>query len=350
MTQDILFSQEGQLGMVCLNRAGALNALTLPMIMALQKQLSSWKEDDAIKAVVIRAVPGAAFCAGGDVRRLYDLGRAGLHEEQMQFFMLEYRLNHFIHHLGKPYVALMDGITMGGGVGISLHGSHPVASERFAFAMPETSIGFFPDIGSSHFLTQCKGALGIYLGLTGSRLGAQDALRAGLVKQIVSSEHMQALLDALLLEDLSEDAHQRVTSCINRYAAAHDTNEPSQIHRQIDSCFSLSTVAQIFDALTEIKDSWAEGLLKTLGHKSPFSLKLTLAQLQKAKGLSLLECLKMDYALVQHFMQGSDFYEGVRALLIDKDKNPKWNPASLDAVEDKKIIAYFEENSAEPLF
>lgn len=350
MTQDILFSQEGQLGLVCLNRPSALNALTLPMIKALQNQLSSWKEDDAIKAVVIRAVAGVAFCAGGDVRRLYDLGREGRHQEQMQFFMHEYRLNHFIHHLGKPYIALMDGITMGGGVGISLHGSHPVASERFSFAMPETSIGFFPDIGSSHFLTQCKGALGIYLGLTGNRLGAQDALSAGLVKQLVSSEQMQALLDALLLEDLSEDAHQRVSSCINRYALSHHSSSDSQIHSQIDACFSLSTMEQILKALSEIKDSWSEGVLKTLSHKSPFSLKLTLAQLQKAKGLSLLECLKMDYALVQHFMQGCDFYEGVRALLIDKDKNPKWNPTHLDAVEDKKIIAYFEDSSAEPLF
>lgn len=349
MTQDILFSQEGQLGLVCLNRPGALNALTLPMIMALQKKLSSWKEDDAIRAVVIRALAGPAFCAGGDVRSLYDLGREGLHEEQMQFFMHEYRLNHFIHHLGKPYIALMDGITMGGGVGISLHGSHPVASERFAFAMPETSIGFFPDIGSSHLLSQCKGALGIYLGLCGTRLNAQDALSAGIVKQIVSSKQMQALLEALFLEDLSQDAHQRVSACINRYAATPQSSE-SQIHSQIDACFSLSTIEQILNALSEMKDSWSEGVLKTLSYKSPLSLKLTLAQLQKAKGLSLLECLKMDYALVWHFMKDADFYEGVRALLIDKDKNPKWKPEQLDAVEDQKIKAYFEEHSREPLF
>lgn len=170
MTEEVLFSQEGQLGFITLNRPKALNALTLTMIMALQKQLSIWKEDYSIKAVVVQAVPGNAFCAGGDIRWLYNAGRSK-DSEQMQFFWHEYRLNHFIHHFGKPYISLLDGITMGGGVGISLHGSHPVASERFVFAMPETGIGFFPDIGASYLLNRCPGFLGVYLGLTGNKLG-----------------------------------------------------------------------------------------------------------------------------------------------------------------------------------
>ena len=340
MTQDLFFTQEGALGLITLNRPGALNALTLSMIQELQKQLILCKEDKTIKAVVIRAVPGSAFCAGGDVRWLYQLGPANA-VEQMEFFWHEYRLNHFIHHFGKPYIALMDGITMGGGVGISLHGSHPVASERFVFAMPETSIGFFPDIGSSHLLVKCSHSLGIYLGLTGNRLGAEDALRVGLVRHVIPSDQMQQVLDALMHEDLSVDAHERVSRCLGAYAGPVANLALAQTPL-IDKCFSQPTVEAILSSLENSHDEWADKVKNTLEQKSPFSLKLTLSQLQKAKGLSLAECLQMDFNLVNHFMRDKDFYEGVRALLIDKDKNPQWSPSRLDLVGEEKIINYFE--------
>jgi enoyl-CoA hydratase len=341
MFEDVLFSQENQLGVITLNRPAALNALSLPMILAMQKQLESWKGDSSINAVVIKAVPGNAFCAGGDVRWLYNSGRSK-ESEQMQFFWHEYRLNHFIHHLGKPYIALMDGITMGGGVGVSLHGSHPIASERFVFAMPETGIGFFPDIGASHLLTRCPGALGIYLGLTGNRLGPQDAMKAGLVRHIVSSEVMEQLFDALKNEDLSEDAYARVDQCARAYAREHSDAEVSQIKPLIDVCFTQPTVEKIRASLQKAEGVWATGVDNTLEQKSPLSLKVTLAQLQKAKGLSLAECLKMDFDLVEHFMHGSDFYEGVRSLLIVKDKNPQWKPPALDLVTESMVVNYFE--------
>lgn len=345
MTDDILFAQDGQLGLITLNRLAALNALSLEMIMALQQQLELWKEDNSIKAVVIRAVPGNAFCAGGDIRWLYNSGR-GAEGEQIQFFWHEYRLNHFIHHFNKPYIALMDGITMGGGVGISMHGSHPVASENFVFAMPETGIGFFPDIGASHLLTRCPKFAGIYLGLTGNRIGAQDAMKLGLIKQIVSSEQMPQLITALKNEDLSADAHARVSKCINIYSRPHSEAEVSQIKPLIESCFAEPTVELIRHALRGCDGVWAESVDNTLNNKSPLSLKVTLAQLQKAKGLSLAECLKMDFDLVSHFMKGSDFYEGVRCVLIAKDKKPNWKPAHLEWVKESMIINYFERSES----
>lgn len=339
MTQDIVFTQQGQIGVITLNRPQALNALTLAMIIELQNQLSLWKDEDSIKAVVIRAVPGTAFCAGGDVRWLYQQGAQGV-DESMNFFWHEYRLNHFIHHLGKPYIALMDGITMGGGVGISLHGSHRVASERFAFAMPETSIGFFPDIGASHLLTQCPDALGVYLGLTGNRLNSSEAKQAGLVTHVVAAEQMSMIFEALIQLDLSNNVFDQIDKCLGDYVRL-DNSE--RAHASIiNQCFSLDSVESILAALEASDEDWAKEVGTTLKKKSPYSLKLTLAQLNKAQGLSLADCLKMDFDIVRHFMTGHDFYEGVRALLVDKDKNPQWDPACLELVDESKVINYFE--------
>lgn len=341
MTDEVLFNQEGSLGVITLNRPGALNALTLNMILNIQRQLSLWQGDDTIHAVVVRAVSGNAFCAGGDIRSLYFAGQVN-DAEQMQFFRHEYRLNHFIHHFGKPYISLIDGIVMGGGVGISMHGSHPIASERFVFAMPETGIGFFPDIGASYLLTRCPGYLGTYLGLTGNRLGPHDAVKAGLVKKMVSSEQMPALYDALMNEDLSIDAFERVNQCLRRFSFVPAAEEVSQIKPLIDVCFAHPTVEMIRESLQSANTVWAEAVDNTLAQKSPLSLKVTLAQLQKAKGLSLAQCLQIDYDVVSHFMHDYDFYEGVRALLIDKDKKPQWHPARLDLVSEEMVQKYFE--------
>lgn len=341
MTEDLLFTQEGQLGLITLNRPDALNALTLTMILAMQRQLSLWKEDERIRAVVVQAAPGNAFCAGGDIRALYFSGRLN-DSEQMQFFWHEYRLNHFIHHLGKPYISLIDGMVMGGGVGISLHGSHPVACDHFVFAMPETSIGFFPDIGASYLLTRCPGHLGTYLGLTGNRLGPHDAVKAGLVKKVMSSGHIPALLKTLQQADLSVDASKAVDQCLHEYAASAPDSEPSQIKPAINVCFAHPSVEMIKASLQDQEGVWPVSIENALSQKSPLSLKVTLEQLHRAKGLTLAECLQMDYTLVSHFMHGKDFYEGVRALLIDKDKNPHWNPDSLDLVSETMVANYFE--------
>lgn len=345
MTEEVLFTKEGQLGLILLNRPGALNALTLSMILAMQRQLSLWKHDDSVRAVVIQAAPGSAFCAGGDVRSLYYSGRLN-DSEQMQFFWHEYRLNQFIHNFDKPYISLIDGMVMGGGVGISMHGSHPVASDHFVFAMPETSIGFFPDIGASYLLTRCPGSLGVYLGLTGNRLGAHDALKAKLVKAVVASDQMTSLLNALKKKDLSENAMAEVDKCLREYSLASSESDPSQIKPAINVCFAHSSIEMIKASLQDIPGVWPVSVDNALSQKSPLSLKITLEQLRKAKGLSLEQCLQMDYDMVSHFMHGSDFYEGVRALLIDKDKKPKWHPDRLDLVTEHMVADYFVRSHA----
>lgn len=341
MSHDIVFSKEGAIGLVMLQRAHALNALTLPMIQALQHQLLDWQEDPTIHAVVIQAIPGKAFCAGGDVRWLYEAGRKD-DPQQMQFFWHEYRLNYFIQQFPKPYIALMDGITMGGGVGISLHGSHPIATERFVFAMPETGIGFFPDIGASHILSRCPGAFGEYLGLTGHSLQANESKALGLVKEVINSENLQTFLHQLMDMDLSNNAHKRVDACLQKLV--NPSSETISIPQTdvINDCFGRETMEAIIQALENKEDEWSQKQVDHLNKKSPLSLKITLAQLQKAKSLDMADCIKMDYCLVGHFMRDADFYEGVRALLVDKDKNPHWNPQSLENVTKQRVISYFE--------
>ncbi|RUQ81606.1 enoyl-CoA hydratase/isomerase family protein [Legionella septentrionalis] len=341
MSDEIIFTREKHLGLITLNRPAALNALTLPMILAMQEQLQAWEEDKNIAAVAIRASEGKAFCAGGDVRWLYETGKRR-DPQQMQFFWHEYRLNHFIHHFKKPYIALLDGVTMGGGVGISLHGSHPVATERFIFAMPETTIGFFPDVGASYLLARCPGQLGIYLGLTGNRLQTLDAYALGLIRYSVSSAQIGNILDELIAADLSYDASCKVNSCLQKYAVSKPDVSIKPLESFVNSVFQYETVEHIFTALAKQEDEWYVDTLNVLQQKAPLSLKVTLTQIRQAKRLDLAACLQVDYALVHHFMRDHDFYEGVRALLVDKDKSPRWNPATLSDVSELKVQQYFE--------
>jgi enoyl-CoA hydratase len=334
---DILFTSERQLGIITLNRQHALNALSLPMILALQEQLLHWQNDEKIHAVVIQAAAGKAFCAGGDVRWLYETGRSH-NPQNLQFFWHEYQLNHLIHHLGKPYIALMNGITMGGGVGISLHGSHSVASEQFIFAMPETSIGFFPDIGASHLLSRCPNGYGMYLGLTGERIAAEEAHALGLVKHVIASERFAEVVAQLLDLDLSTHAFAKVSHCLN----AMSTVQAVPLNPHVPSCFKKSTLQAIMEALLQSADPWCVKIATLLSHKSPLSLHVTFEQLQRAASMDLASCLNMDFGLVNHFMHGHDFYEGVRALLVDKDKSPKWQPPSLADVNLNVVQKYFE--------
>lgn len=340
MSADIIFSQQQHLGVITLNRPQALNALTLPMVSAMYAQLMTWREDCSIQAVVIRSAGGKAFCAGGDVRWLYETGQQRS-PEQLRFFKEEYRLNQLIHDYPKPYIALMDGITMGGGVGVSLHGSHPVASHAFVFAMPETSIGFFPDIGASFLLSRCPGKMGVYLGLTGNRLNAQEALAVGLVKYLIPSTAFEGIIDAFLQADLSINPDDAVSSCLSRFAEPVNFKSIADLQTNVDTCFSYSDIASILNALAQVEDVWHQKILHTLLQLSPLSLCVTLAQLSRAANMSFDECIQMDYCLVQHFMSAHDFYEGVRALLIDKDKSPKWSPNDLKMVEASLVKDYF---------
>jgi enoyl-CoA hydratase len=330
---EVLFTRDGVAGIITLNRPKALNALTLNMVRAIHPQLTAWAADDAVKLVIIEGAGEKAFCAGGDIRALHDWGKAG-DRNVIDFYREEYRLNAFIKTYPKPYIALMGGIDMGGGVGVSVNGSHRVASERLVFAMPETGIGLFPDVGGTYFLPRCPGEIGMYLGLTGQRLKAADAIYAGIADVFVASENFETLKSRLASGQGFDAALDGIKS---------DAGEASLVAQRtnIDRHFSKGSVAEIIASLEADGGEWASKTLGVLATKSPTSLLVTYAQVRAGASLSFDEAMKLEFRLTNRFMRGHDFYEGVRAIIIDKDQAPKWKPATLDAVSAGDVAAYF---------
>ncbi len=330
----------GNLGIITLNRPQALNSLNLNMVHAMMQQLTQWEVDDHIKAVVIRAVPGKAFCAGGDIRLAYE--RMQTHAADVaEFFRHEYQLNRKIYHYGKPYIALLNGITMGGGVGISLHGSHRVATEKLVFAMPETGIGFFPDVGGTYFLPRIPDRIGIYLGLTGERIDAHTCLQLGIVTHTVAEDAILTIPEKLAQQPFGHDAKKSVSDILQ---ALHITLAPSELLSQqsiIRQYFSADKMETIMQTLANSADEFCQHTLKQLQKKSPTSLKVSLLAMQKGSQQDFDAGMRMEYRLVNRFLQGHDFAEGIRALIIDKDQKPAWSPDSLQAVSDEEVAAYF---------
>lgn len=340
---EILFDRRGPLGLVTLNRPKALNALTLDMIRAFDAQLAAWQEDAAVRAVVVRGAGGKAFCAGGDVVAMYREGvaeRAGetVGTLRRDFFRSEYGLNRRIKRFPKPYIPLVDGISMGGGMGISMHASHRVVTERTMIAMPETGIGLFPDVGGTHFLPRCPGGVGLYLGLTGERLKGVDVVEAGIGDALVPSERLDSLVDAIAASGCGAD---EVMAILRAHAAPAIDAPLAALRPAIDRCFAGSSVEAIMAALVAEGTEWARGVLAIFGRVAPTSLKVTLEAIRRGAGLEFEDCMVMEYRLSQSFLAADDFYEGVRALLVDKDKNPRWNPATLDAVDTARVERYF---------
>ncbi len=329
---EILFERRGRLGIVTLNRPKALNALTLAMIRDFDPKLREWAHDQGVQAVVIRGSGEKAFCAGGDVRAVYEAGRRGTDVLTYEFFFEEYRLNRRIHRYHKPYIALIDGIAMGGGLGLSVHGRYRVVTEKTMVAMPESGIGLFPDVGGSWFLDRAPGKLGVYLGLTGARMKGADILHVGFATHFVSSADLPALLDAL--------EHTSPEAALHRFAQDPGPAPLAARRGQIDAAFGHSTVEAIFAALDGAGD-WGRMLGADLAKRSPTSLKATLRLLQRHHRHEIEDCLKGEFRLVQRFMAGHDFYEGIRSVLVDKDMAPRWNPPSLAGVDAAAIDAMF---------
>lgn len=333
---DIIFEVERGRARVLLNRPKALNALSFEMAKRFDARLSEWAEDPAVRFVVIEGAGERAFCAGGDIRELYRSMNDPASTLAADFYRVEYRLNHRIHAFPKPYVALIDGVVMGGGVGVSVHGSHRVVGDKLLFAMPETGIGLFPDVGGSYFLPRLPGRLGFYLGLTGARIGAADALYCGIATHYVPSDRFAALRTAL-----DEGGAEGIDAAIARFAADPGP-APLAAHRAaIDRCFAAGTVEGVLDALRAEGTEWARETLAGLAKKSPTSLKVTLRQLQRGAGLDFAAAMRMEYRLSQHFCAGHDFREGIRAVVIDKDNAPRWRPDRLDAVSEADVESYF---------
>lgn len=348
MTKEVLFTEEkgmdGFWGVISLNRPEAYNALSHDMILNISAQLDTWSKNDRFLGVIIHSTFEKAFCAGGDIRTLYDQGKKGDVAALKAFFADEYRLNYKIHHYSKPWISWINGITMGGGVGISIHGRHRVVTETLKFAMPECSIGFFPDVGGSYFLSRLPGELGTYLGLSGVTIGAADALYGGLADHCIAADKYSALKAQLLNSHFNkaEDPNKMITAILSQQAILPGPSHLEEYRQTIDRCFQGNCVETIVQKLQQDTASWCQDLAKTLLQKSPLSLKVTLEQLRRGRTLDLNACLQMEYGLAQHFAMDKDFYEGVRAQIIDKDKKPQWQPATLNAVSNAKVAAYFD--------
>ncbi|MFQ5783435.1 MAG: enoyl-CoA hydratase/isomerase family protein [Alphaproteobacteria bacterium] len=342
MEGDILFAVEGAVGRVTLNRPKALNALTHDMALRLDRRLAEWASDDTVSVVAVDAAGERAFCAGGDIRALYRALLTPGDPLIADFYRDEYRLNHRIFTYPKPYVALIDGVVMGGGVGISVHGSHRVASEHILFAMPETGIGLFPDVGGSWFLPRMPGEIGMYLGLTGARLKAADARYAGVATHYVPRERHPLLLRTLAEMSYGDDAYGAVGAVLARFDE-DPGSPPLAAHRDaIDRCFSEDSVEDILAALAAAGGDWAQTTMAALADKSPTSLKVAFRQLREGAALDdFAQAMRMEYRLSQRFCAGHDFREGVRAVVIDKDNAPQWRPDRLDRVSVATVDAYF---------
>jgi enoyl-CoA hydratase len=339
MTEDIRFMRQGRLGIAVLDRPAALNALTREMVQLLSLQLAAWKDDPGIAAVLVRAVPGRAFCAGGDVRGVTDLARDRGVDAATPFFREEYRLNWRIHTFPKPYVAVLDGITMGGGVGISVHGRFRVVTENTLFAMPETGIGFFPDVGGTWFLPRCPGEVGMHLGLTGARLGGADCRHAGIGTHAVPAARLGEL-EPMLVEGLrSGDAHATMETALEALAGGIGEAKLPALRPRIDDGFGGRSVAEIVQRLEAEASGFGAEQLAALAGKSPLAVHVTFAQLRRGRDLGIEDCLRLEYRMVQRMLAAHDFVEGVRALLVDKDKRPRWRHASLAAVTAAEVEA-----------
>lgn len=341
---DVLFSElkgvNGDVGIITLNRPQVLNSLNHYMITAMYAQLKIWAIAKNIKAVIIQAAEGRAFCAGGDLRSTHERRHSG-DETLVRFFYDEYQLNRFIFHFPKPYVALLDGITMGGGVGISIHGSHRIATERLLFAMPETGIGFFPDVGGTYFLPRLPNKMGFYLGLTGARISSDDCIALGLTQQKVASESLPMLIQSIADASLGDDAKQTVSDVISQFKQSVQSSALMEKKNIVEKCFSAGSMEAIHDKLQESSESLSKEALAQLSKKSPTSLKVTLLALMNGAKLDFDACMQQEFRLVSHFLQGHDFSEGIRAVIIDKDQQPKWKPALLADVTDTEVKQYF---------
>lgn len=342
--EDVIMETKQNVGLITLNRPKMLNTLNLEMIRKIHPELKKWETDPSISLIIIKGVGEKAFCAGGDVRAVAEAGLSG-DSLTKDFFREEYELNNAIGTLKTPYVAIIDGVTMGGGVGLSVHGHCRVGTDRTVFAMPETAIGLFPDVGGSFFLPKLQGQLGTFLALTGEKLRSYDVYNAGVATHFVSCDKIPELEKSLtrlekpslngILQTLESYQKDSVSTVDKEFSLGPHLDT-------INRCFDKDTVEEIVTALEQEGTEWAKSKVDVINKMSPISLKVSLKQLREgAKLRTLFECLTMEYRLVQRFMEDKDFYEGVRAVLIDRDNSPKWTPSTLQAVTAEKVDSYF---------
>ncbi len=333
----VLLHTEGRVRHITLNRPRALNALNHTMVLRMAEALDAAERDDSVAAVVLTGAGERGLCAGGDIRAIRDDALAG-GGTALDFWRDEYRLNARIARFSKPYVAIMDGIVMGGGVGVSAHGSIRIVTERSRIAMPETGIGFVPDVGGTYLLGRAPGELGTHLALTGAAVGAADALLCGLAGHFVPSRELPGLTAALDLCTTPAD----VATAVQRYAGEATGGELAAQRGWIDSCYSAGTVEEIVERLGDCGEPAAKEAVATILAKSPTALKVTLEAVRRARRLDRLEAvLDQEFRVSSTAFTRPDLVEGVRAQIVDKDRNPRWNPARLTEVTDADVERFF---------
>jgi len=345
---DLIVRREGAAGIIRLNRPKAINAVTLEMFRGIEKALDEFEADPAVGLILLEGAGDRGLCAGGDIRALYDSSRAKGDLGKI-LWREEYILNARIAKFAKPYVAFMDGIVMGGGVGLSAHGAHRVVTERTKLAMPEVGLGFFPDVGGTWLLSHSPGEVGTYFGLTGQTMNGPDAIYARFADAVVPSGHLSALRRALL--DLRAGANSGdVKAVIDRFATCETAGPVAAIQPQIDRWFAYDRMDEIMTALQRDGSELAQSTLRTLNEKSPRGMVVTLQLLRLARhSSSLEECLVREYRAALEVFRSDDFREGVRAAVIDKDRNPQWSPPRVEDVTPEMQAGYFAEIGADEL-
>lgn len=335
------FFVQGALATIRLNRPMVLNALGPEQFPAILSHLTAWQDDPAIGAVMVEGAGERAFCAGGDIRSVWENRLRGDHAGNRALFRAEYTLDRFIHRFPKPYVALLDGIVMGGGAGISVNGAFQVATERTLFAMPEAAIGFFPDVGATHFLSHCPGCVGLYLGLTGTRLQAADMLWCGLASHYVPSTALTGLKAALAQAAAASDPWRAVRETLAAVTGTPPSGWLPAAAAAIEACFGGATIFEVVASVTAHSAPWAQEAARRMAAASPTSLAVIFRQLVEGRGLSFEQVMAREYRMVCAFLAGDDFYEGIRAAVVDKDWKAGWHPGTLAEVDDASVDHYF---------
>lgn len=348
---EVLFHVEKGVGHILLNRPKALNALSLYMVDEIGKKLAEWERNPAVTLVIIEGAGEKGLCAGGDMRSFYDKRGDNVEEYALQFFSIEYKMNLALHRYTKPVLAYMNGIVMGGGIGVSIFASDRVVTERSKLSMPEMNIGFFPDVGGSYFLNQMPGQMGRYLALTAHLFNGADAIYLGAADYYIQSEQWNELKSDVQTEDWTQAGNrEQVSAKLVRILAKHGTtNLPesplAKVQDKVDHHFNHHSVADILDSLDRSAaegDEWAAETANTLRGKSPISMAVALEQLVRGKEMTAADCFRMEMNMSMHFMHSHDFYEGIRSVLVDKDRNPSWNPATIHEVKQEDVEAFFK--------
>ena len=347
MTDHVLTHVANGTGIITLDRPKTLNSLSLEMVRALTAILREWQDDASVAAVVLKSSSEKALCAGGDIRFFYNVGHGGLQGGSAlleDFFTEEYALNHLIHFYPKPYIALMDGVVMGGGMGIAQGGPDcglRIVTERTKMAMPEVNIGLFPDVGGSHFLSHAPGQLGMYLGLTGLTIGAADALYIGLADVFVPSEQLPAL-EALIGATPGAGLPEAIRAFAAPFSEQAGAAELQAQRAPIDAHFGAPSVAAIMASLEGDATPFAQRALKAMRQRSPLLMCVTHELLQRGAALGVADCLRLERSLVRRNFEHGEVLEGVRALVVDKDNLPQWNPPTLEQVTPDMVARFFE--------